>query len=269
MELSIVILNYKTKGLLKQCLRGIADSDLIPGHEVIVVDNHSLDGSAEMVREQFPRVQLIAANVNHGFAAGMNLGWHQAKGEYVLMLNPDVAVFGVAVEELLAYLRRHPRVGLAAPKLINPDGSSQISAFRFPTWAIPVLRRTGLGYLPFARRRLRRYLMAEWNRQDNRPVGWVLGACMLVRRQALVEAGGLDERFFLYFEDVDLCRRFWQAGWEVHFVADAEMVHYHRRLSADGSAWQTLFSYPNRVHIRSAIKYFLKFAGSPQPPHHL
>ncbi|MBI2984526.1 MAG: glycosyltransferase family 2 protein [Candidatus Kerfeldbacteria bacterium] len=267
MDLSILVLNYKTKGLLKQCLRGILDSQLLLAYEVIVVDNDSRDGSVGMVRQQFPAVQVIASPKNVGFAAGMNIGLARATGRVVLLLNPDVAIFHQAVATLIDYLDTHPQVGLAAPKLINPDGTTQLSCYRFPNIWTPLLRRTPLGRFPAGRRTLRRYLMSDWDHQDNRAVGWVLGACMLIRRTSLERIGPFDERFFLYFEDVDLCRRMWQAGWEVHYAASAEMVHYHQRLSAEYPGLQGLFSYPTRIHIQSGLKYFSKYLGSPPPPH--
>lgn len=267
MTLSLVILNYKTKGLLRQCLQGIMDANLPVDHEVIVVDNASHDGSTEMVREQFPQVRYISHDRNVGFGAGMNIGLRAAAGDYLLILNPDVAVFSAAVVRLLEYIRRHPKVGIAAPKLINPDGTTQWSCYQFPDWFIPILRRTPLGRLPWARRRLRAYLMSDWAHDANRPVGWALGACLLIRRDAMREIGLFDERFFLYFEDVDLCRRAWQAGWEVHYVAEADMVHYHQRMSAGFSGLSVLFAYPTRIHIRSGLKYFAKYLGAPPPPH--
>lgn len=268
-KLSILILNYKTKGLLKQCLRGIQDCKLPMSHEVIVVDNHSQDGSVEMVKTHFPRVSMVAARHNRGFAAGMNIGLSRASGEFVMTLNTDVAIFSGAIDALLAYVESHPQVGMALPKLINPDGTTQLSCFRFPTAMVPIYRRTFLGTTPHAQSIIRHYLMSDWDHKDNRPVGWGLGACLLIRRTAIEQAGLFDERFFLYYEDADLCRRFWQRGWEVHFVASAEMVHYHQRLSAEHHGLRSLFDYPTRIHIQSAIKYFAKYLGAAKPPHHL
>lgn len=268
-ELSIIILNYKTKGLLRQCLQGISDCRLPMTTDVIVVDNDSKDGSVEMVHQYFPHVTVIASPRNGGFAAGMNLGLAKAQGRYLLLLNTDVAMFAGTVEKLRDYLEAHPRVGIAAPKLINPDGTTQFSTYLFPNWLIPILRRTPLGKLPVAKSLLRRYLMSDWKHDDHRPVGWVLGACMCIRRDALSEVGFFDERFFLYFEDVDLCRRFWTAGWEVHYVPDAEFVHYHARLSAENPGLGGIFSYPTRIHIRSGLKYFTKYSGVTTPPHSL
>lgn len=269
MDLSIIILNYKTKGLLKQCLRGIADSHLGMQYEVIVVDNASGDGSVEMVQEGFPWAKVIAAPSNNGFSAGNNIGIRQATGSYIMMLNTDVAVFRGAVENMLAYMADHPKVGLAVPKLVNPDGTIQMSAMRFPTFFVPLWRRTPLGRLPVPKKILERYQMMDWDHQDNRPIGWALGACFLIRRAALEKVGLLDERFFLYVEDTDYCRRMWEHEWEVHYVATAEMVHFHQRLSAARPVLASLFSYPARVHMQSWMKYFSKYAGAPSLPKEL
>jgi N-acetylglucosaminyl-diphospho-decaprenol L-rhamnosyltransferase len=269
MDVSLIILNYKTKDLLQQCLEEIVSSHWALHTEVVVVDNDSRDGSLEMIRERFPTVRAIASGTNVGFAAGMNLAFKEARGRYFLILNPDVSRFGNAVPTLCAYMERHPKVGLAAPRLVYPDGREQISCYRFPTVWIPLLRRTPLGHLPWAQEVLGQYVMRDFSRKDNLPVGWVIGACMLIRRSALEEVGAFDERFFLYFEDVDLCRRLWQAGWEVHYVADAEVVHRHQRLSAEDPGIRGMLSHPTRAHIESAVKYFAKYLGAPVPPHSL
>ena len=255
--------------MLKQCLRGIQDYRLSLDFEVIVVDNNSGDGSPEMVRALFPEVHLIVAPRNDGFASGNNLGIQAARGRYVMIMNPDVAMFAGAVEELCAYLDQHPRTGIVAPKLINPDGSTQNSTYLFPSFWIPLLRRTPLGRLPGARQVLRRYLMNDWDHQDTRSIGWALGACLVIRSEILQAVGGFDEDFFLYVEDTDLCRRIWAAGWEVVYVHTAEMVHYHKRESAETKGLQGLFAYPTRVHVNSWLTYFRKWQGQPKPPHSL
>lgn len=267
MRLSFVILNYKTTGLLKQCLHGIEDCHFKFSHEIIVVDNHSHDHSQEMVQRHFPQVKYIASPKNVGFAAGNNIGIRASSGDYVMLVNADVAVFGDSVLTMLAYLDQHDHVGLVVPKLINPDGTTQMSCYRFPTFLVPIWRRTILRMLPNGRHILTRYMMTDWDHGDNRAIGWALGACFLIRRPALEQVGLLDERYFLYVEDVDYCRRMWARGWEIHYLASAEMVHYHQRMSANGSSWWSVFSYPARIHIRSWLKYFIKYYGAPRPPH--
>lgn len=269
MTLSIVIVNYKSKGLLKQCLRGIYDARISLDFEVIVVDNASGDGSDEMVKHYFPQVKMIVADQNRGFGAGNNVGLAAATGEYVLIITPDVAVFPGAVEDLHRYLVRHPEVGLVGPKLINPDGSVQTSAYLFPSFTMALFRRTPIGRLPHGKRQLRKYLMRDWDHNDSRAVGWVLGACFLARASTLRDVKGFDENFFLYVEDTDLSRRIWASGAEVHYVHTAEMVHYHKRESAENPGLGGIFSYPTRVHIRSWLTYFKKYRGQPRPTHSL
>lgn len=259
MKLSIIILNYKTKGLLKQCLKGIKSFKLPFDYETIVVDNNSKDSSCQMIKEEFPYVKLIALEKNKGFAGGMNEGIKKAQGNYLLLMNPDIAILNNAIEKMIEFLEKHPQVALVAPKLINPDGSVQTSCRRFPDIWVLIARRSPLGKVPYFKKKIKKFLMLDWDHKENRPVDWVLGACMLVRRKAIEEVGLLDERFFLYLEDVDWCRRFWEKGWQVYYLADTEMVHYHQRLSALNPGLRGIFSYATRIHIKSAIKYFLKY----------
>jgi GT2 family glycosyltransferase len=265
--LSIVILNFKTSGLLRQCLRGIATSEDQVTKEVIVVDNASRDGSVEMVTADFPDVRVIASPMNGGFASGMNLGLRHAQGKYVVLLNTDVAIMDKPFDRLVAFMDQHPRVGLAGPKLLNPDSSVQDSCYRFPAWYIPILRRTPLGSLPRFRKNLRSYLMRDFSHAENVTVDWLLGAFLIARADAIATVGLLDERFFLYFEDVDWCRRFWSAGWEVMYVADVHVVHYHKRESAENPSFRGLFAFPTRIHIRSWYRYFAKYSGDHLPIH--
>ncbi len=269
MTLSIIIVNYKSRGLLKQCLRGLYDAKLAMDFEVIVVENCVGDGCDRMIKEFFPSVRVVMAKTNNGFGAGNNLGFAAATGKFFLVLTPDVAVFPGVVEALKQYLVDHPHVGIVAPRLINPDGSVQVSAYRFPSFWMALFRRTPFGKMPAGRRLLRKYLMSEWNHQDTRPVGWVLGACFLTRREVMTSLQGFDEKFFLYVEDTDLCRRCWMAQWEVHYLHTAEMVHYHKRESAENPGLRGWLSYPTRVHIRSWLYYFTKYRAQPRPPHSL
>lgn len=266
MDLSLIILNYKSRGLLKQCLKGLLQLHLSITTEIIVVDNHSNDGTDEMMPAEFPSLRYIRSPRNVGFAAGNNLGIREASGRYLLIMNPDIAVFGNVFEHMVEFLEKHPAVGMCGPKLLNPDGSAQTSCRMFPTVRTILYRRSPLGKLPSAREHLRKFLMRDWDHKENRPVDWILGACMLVRRSAMEKVGLMDERFFLYFEDVDWCRRFWQCGYEVWYLGQtAELVHYHRQLSAESPGLSGVFSYVTRLHIRSGIQYFLKYRGSPLP----
>lgn len=212
-----------------------------------------------MVRRLFPDVRLFAEGANRGFAHGNNIGIAHARGKYVLIMNPDIVVRSGALEALADFLERHPRVAAVGPKLTNPDGSLQYSCFHFPDLFIPFYRRTVFGVLPFARRAIARYCMASANHAKAQAVDWLLGAAIMIRKSAIDAVGLMDERFFLYFEDVDWCRRFWEKHHEVWYVPEASLTHFHQRESAEVTGIATMFSKAARAHIVSYVKYFLKW----------
>lgn len=259
MKLSIVILNYKSQGHLRQGLRFLKSYTWPWAVEVIVVDNGSGDQSGEVVAREYPGATYIGLPINHGYSAGNNVGLRQASGDYVMILNPDTSLTPGAVETMIRYLEEHPAVGLVAPKLINPDGSTQLSGALFPSFLIPLWRRSWLGNMPGPKHALARFFINDWDRQSSRAVGWALGACFVIRRRAMTEVGFFDERFFLYFEDVDYCRRMWEKKWEVHYVAEAEIIHYLSRTSAVNPGLSGLLSYATRIHIASWLKYTKKY----------
>lgn len=256
MDLSIIILNYQSKGLVKQCLKGIKNSNLSLSYEIIVVDNASNDGCLEMVKNNFLGVKTIQADKNHGYAAGNNLGIKATQGKYIMILNPDVAVLENSIQLMFEFMENRVEVGLAGPRLINPDKSVQFSCMKFPTLLTPLYRRTFLGRFQFVQKKLKEYQMSDCDHAENREVDWIFGACMIVRKSAIEKVGLLDEKFFLYFEDTDWCRRFWRAGFKVYYVANAKMVHYHGRLSDSGILG--IFKKATRTHIKSWLRYFWK-----------
>ncbi|MFA6254509.1 MAG: glycosyltransferase [Patescibacteria group bacterium] len=286
MDLSVIILNYKQKGLLKQCIKGIVTAQPQLDYELIVVDNNSGDDSLAMVKNMFkpelepgkhqvelpivkplkvPKIITIQAVANNGFAAGNNLGIKQAQGRYIMILNPDIAVVPGALEKMVDFMERNINAGIIGPKLINPDGSVQYSCRRFPKFLTPIYRRTILGKLSFARKSTSDYLMTDFDHRNNQEVDWLFGACLLIRKSVLAKTGLFDERFFMYFEDLDLCRRVWEAGFKIIYFAQVEMVHYHQRLSAERGGVLGIFSHGGRIHTASGIKYFAKYLGAKLP----
>lgn len=267
MDVSIIILNYRTRGLLKQAIKSIALAAPELDYEILVVDNASRDGSVEMIRERYPDVRLLALDENIGFACGNNIGIREARGRHILIMNPDIMMREGALEEMYRYMETHHDVGLLGPKLLRPDRSVQESVHRFPVPLMPLYRRTPLGRLPRARRALHRYAMrGELEGDEPREVDWMEGAALLVRKRAIEEVGMLDERFFMYMEDADWARRLWEKGWKVVWHPGTVFIHYHRRASAD-AAWFTA-PFTNKVaryHIISAVKYFWKWRGKPAP----
>ncbi|MDD5043409.1 MAG: glycosyltransferase family 2 protein [Patescibacteria group bacterium] len=265
MDLSIVILNYKTRGFLKTCIRGIEMFNHGLNYEIIVVDNASGDGSAEMIKENFPNVKLIEAPVNLGHAKGNNLGIKEAQGKYILLLNTDIAPLEGGVKNLYDFLEKTPDIGLAGAKLLNPDKTPQQSCLRFPSKLTPLFRRTFLGRWSFAKADISRYVMADFCHDRSCPVEWVMSSAIMVRREAMKKVGLMDERFFVYFADVDWCRRFWENGYKVYYVAEAPMVHYHRRESAENKGLASVFNPLTRIHIKDWIKYLRKYKNSDTP----
>ena len=259
MVLSIIILSYKQKGLIRQSLKGLKSLNIPFNYEIIVVDNNSGDSIREMLGREFMEVKLIEAAANRGYAAGNNLGIQAAKGRYLLILNPDITILGDAITQLVEFMDNHPRSGICGPKVLNADNSLQYTCSRFPDWRLPFFRRTFLGQTGRGKKWSEDYLMMDWDHNQDKQVDWLFGACLMVRREAINEVGPLDERYFLYMEDLDWCRRFWDKAWEVWYVASAEVIHYHQRLSAEGNLFTSLFSRTARMHLSSWIKYFLKF----------
>lgn len=271
MDLSVVILNYKNRGLVRQCVKTIELYAPKLAYEIIVVDNDSQDGTELMMathfpKEKFPHVTFIQSGGNIGYAGGNNIGIKASSGKYVCIMNPDITVRAGALDELVRFMEANPEVGVCGPKLTHPDGSLDHSSYRFPTPAIPVYRRTPLGKTAAGKKALSSYLMADADRNVTRDVDWLLGAVLMVRREAIDQVGLLDDRYFLYFEDTDWCRRFWQAGWRVTYHAGANMVHYHERLSAQGSWITGPFRKSVRIHISSCIKYFRKWGTEAAMP---
>jgi GT2 family glycosyltransferase len=246
--IGVIIVSFNTRELLRACLASLRDCTL-PLH-VVVVDGASADESAAMVRAAFPEVCLIEPGRNTGFAAGNNIGlrrvlgdrgWgmeerpesltpipHPLSPEYVLFLNPDTVVHPGAIEALVAFLEAHPRVGAVGPRLLNPDGSIQSAAFRFPTLAMTLLDLFPPGEVLPGR------LYNSWwhgryaQERDGQapfPIDHPLGACVLARRAVVEQIGGMDEQFFMYSEEVDWCYRVRQAGWAIWQVPAARVTH--------------------------------------------
>ena len=262
MDLSIIIVNYKTKGFTLSCLKSIYEADLSGvNFEVIVVDNNSEDNSPQIIGWQYPQVKLIESKVNLGMGGGNNLGMASAKGRYWCVMNPDTLVFKDTFKSLIAFMDKRPDIGVVGPKQYNPDHSVQDSCYRWYGLLTPLYRRTGLGKTAFGRRDLDRFLMADFNKQSEQEVNWLLGSFLFMKAEAVREIGGFDERFFLYFEDTDLCRRFWQHGFKVVYNPAAEIIHNHNRASAKTPWYKFFTSKSTRIHIYSWIKYSIKWCG--------
>lgn len=222
MKLSIVIVSWNTKELLKACLRSVYEYPLNQPFEVWVVDNKSKDDTVTMVRAQFPQVELIASEENLGFAGGNNRAIPHCRGEYILLLNPDTEVKPDALNELLAFMESQPKAGAAGSRLLNADGSLQPSCHPRPTLSREFWRMFYLdAIMPYGS-----YDMKKWDMTQPREVDVLMGASLLLRKTALDKVGLLDEGYFMYSEEVDLCYRLQKAGWYLYWVPQSQVVHY-------------------------------------------
>ncbi|HEX4886154.1 MAG TPA: glycosyltransferase family 2 protein [Casimicrobiaceae bacterium] len=226
-DVSVVIVSYKTREVTRRTLESLRQARQQVRVEVVVVDNASDDGTAEMVRSQFPETVLVASERNLGHSGGCNLGMRHARGRHLLCLNSDTQMLAGTLDRLAAYLDAHPAVGAVAPKVLNPDGTIQGTIKRFPTPSAALFGR----YSPLTRlfprnpwsRRYLAYLECDFSRPFRCDTA---SACaLMVRREAIERAGAFDERFFLYWNDVDWCRAIASAGFEIHCVPDAAIVH--------------------------------------------
>lgn len=251
---AIVIVSYNCRDALRQCLSILA----IPGDSIpiIVVDNASNDGNAEMVARDFPTVQLIKNSTNRGFAAACNQGIRACVTDLVLLLNPDTVLLHAELQKLNEFMRAQPDVGACGPRILNGDGSLQPSCRAFPTLGVMLYDELGLSRLFPHSQHFAKYRMGNWKHTETREVDQLMGSCLLLRRVALEYIGFLDERFFLYFEEVDLCWRMWQAGWRVLFIADATVTHLGGessktdRLNALSHRYRSLFAFYRKHYPR-------------------
>lgn len=230
-DLSVIVLNWNARDDLRRCLASIDAHPPARDVRVVVADNDSHDGSAEMVAADFPHHLLVRHPRNAGFGAGNNRALPMASGRYVLFLNPDTIVANGAFDALIAFADTQPDAGVFGAKLLNPDGSLQYSCRRFPNLGTGFYRNTPLGRLLPGNRWTSDYLMRDFDHETPRDVDWVSGAALMVRREALQRLKGFDEDFYMYCEDVDLCMRAHRAGWRVVYVPQSVITHVIGRSS--------------------------------------
>lgn len=222
------------------------------GFKAIVVDNASSDGSREMVAERFPEVKLISNTQNPGFAYANNQALRQCSSELVLLLNADTVVKPGAIEILVDFMDKNPDVGICGARLLNPDGSLQVSAYPEPTLTREFWRLFHLDKLWF----YGTYPMENWNHDEPRKVDILKGACLLIRSEALEDVGLFDEDYFIYSEDMDLCTRMQNSGWSLYWMPTAEIIHFGGQSTQQVAAEMFLRLYQGKV------QYFRKYNSS-------
>lgn len=226
MDLSVVIVSWRVRDLLRQCLRSLYQHTSGLKFEVFVVDNNSLDGTIEMVRQEFPQVELIVHAKNYGFAAANNEATKSAAGRYVLLLNPDTELFDNALGRMVELMDKNEGWGIAGCRLLNPDKTLQESVRRFPDWFSQALILLKLHYTRLGQKILRHYLAKDFNYEAVSSVEQIMGAFFMIRRAVLDKVGLLDERYFYWFEEVDYCRRAKDADFDVVYTPEPAIIHH-------------------------------------------
>lgn len=260
---SVIIVSFNTRDILKNCLDALFSSGDGSQTEVFVVDNASGDGSADMVRSTFPDVHLIANQQNLGFAAANNQAFRLASGNYFLILNPDAYIRKGALDRAVAFMEKTPDCGLCGGKIISPEGNLEPSARRFPSPLSKLLTLSGLSGKFSGSPILNRHEFGGFLHDKPREVDWVPGTFTIIRKEMLDKIGLFDERFFIYYEETDLCLRARKAGWKVYFIPDAEVMHIGGACSKtrkdktfDDAASQVL-----SFRMRSEWLYYRKNSG--------
>lgn len=256
MDISIVIVNWRTRDPLRECLRSVQSQDGVSSIQIIVVDNASEDGSTEMVETEFPQIQLICNSQNRGFAAACNQGIRLAKGRFILLLNPDTVVPPQTLAKLLAFAETHPDSAVVGCRVVNPDGSLERTCFRYPSVLNVLLSVLYLNKLFPRNRFFGREFMTWWDRDSIRDVDVITGSCMLVRRKAIEQVGLMDERYFIYAEEADWCYRFAQAGWKMTFTPTAKIVHLSSQSTSQ--CWTKMYV----LKRKSILLYLEKWHGA-------
>ena len=254
LDLSVSIVNTNSRELLLACLESLAPVEA----EIVVLDNASEDGSAAAVRERFPHVRVIEQEHRAGFGSNHNTVIRATTGRYVYVLNEDTTANDWSFERITEYLDAHPQVAALGPRLVYPDGRLQDSAWRFPTPLVSTMGLATLGQLG----------VKQSKGASVRPVDWVMGAALVLRREALDQVGLFDEDFFLYSEEVDLQARLRQAGWETHYFPELTVVHHESQFSAGiperriNEMWRSRHRYWRKHHSRMGARVAALATGS-------
>ena len=259
---SAVMLNYNSKYFPKMCVEAFyrADMDGVP-FEFIAVDNASTENvSLGYLKKASDNglVDLVRSKKNLGFGGGNNLGAAQARGKYILILNPDIFVAEDSVKKMVEYMEKHPDVGILGPKLVYPDDKVQDSCRRHMKFSDLVIKRTSLKKVPGFKRRVAKYTMEDFDHSVTQEVDLLVGACFIIPRKVYEEVGGFDERYFLFMEDFDLCREIAKTGKKVVYYPEVSVTHNHKRLSG-GSIFGLLRKKIFWIQVGSAFKYFWKW----------
>jgi GT2 family glycosyltransferase len=265
--LSIVVTSCQAPALAKLCVKTIKATLSNLDYEIIVSDDNSDSVTRELFKDQFPEIKFIAHKKNVGLSYSVNSALRISRGDFIAIFNNDIIITPDSLENMVKFLEKNPHVGLIGPKLLNFDSTPQSSCFRPYTLTTIIARRTPLGKTGFGKKALNRFLMTDFNCNSIKPVDWLMGSAYLTSRKALEKVGYWDSRnFFLYFEDVDWCRRFWEKRLPVIYFPISKVYHYHGKQSAKKKGIIGFLSNKSaRAHLKSAYRYFKKYKKDPYP----
>ena len=264
--LSVCIVTYHTKDLLRDCLNSLIENTQ-QSYEIIVVDNGSADGIDEMLSKEFPQVVLSINNKNLGYTIPMNQALKHARGGYLMQLNPDTLILPKALDELVRFMDQNREIGICGPKVLNRDRTLQKSCRRGePTpWAV-LTYFLGLSICFPHSKLFGQYQLSYMDENDIHPVAGVSGSCMIIRREVLEQIGYLDEQFFAYQEDADFCRRAREAGWQVYYYPNSQIIHFGGQGGSRIEPYRSIFAwhkaYFQYYHKHLARDYFFLLIGS-------
>lgn len=269
--LSIIVNTFRNIPLAKKCIGTIIES--CKGKiefEIIISDSQTTPEKKqelESIKKQYPEITSLQTNKeNTGYPKSVNVGIRAANGDAMLVMNSDILVHNDAIPKLYNYIKEHSEIGIISPKLLNIDGSVMESAYRFHKWYTIIVRRTFLGKTQYGQKHIQQFLLRDWDHKSIRNVDWVQGSAMLLRKETIKKIGVMDENIFLYFEDVDWCRRSWESGKSVVYFPNAIMTHYHKQESKGKNAiFSMLGNKMTRVHIKSYLYYLKKYKNNRFP----
>lgn len=260
-KLSIIVVHHQTPELLKLCLKSIQSTSANLDYEVLVIDSTISRRAKDLISELYSNIKYLPFKENLGYAHGVNVGIKNSSSKYILILNPDVILTDNSIQKMISYMDKHPDIGMLGPRVLNFNGTQQKTYFSYYKPITILARRSRLlGKIGLFRRALDNFLMNNTDPTKLQTPDWIMGSVLLVRQEVIDQIGGMDERFFMYFEDVDWARRFWHNDYKVVYYPEAVMYHYHQRESSSRlGILDAIFNKKTRWHIHSAIKFFWKY----------
>jgi GT2 family glycosyltransferase len=256
LDISIVIISWKMKNLLKVCLDSIYKFTKDISYEIIVIDNNSQDGTSEMMERDFKEVRLIKNSINRGVAPARNQGLKIARGRYILILDADMELKENSIEQMYSYIEKNCDVGLVGCKLVDSDDNLQYSCKRYPNFLALIFRRLEHSQMVRNSKTLKNHIMKEWDHNTVREVDYVIGACQFFRSELLGNVGLLDEKIFYGPEDMDFCLRIWRNNMKVMYYPFTSIFHHEQRITK-----KKIFSKVSLKHLQGILYIYMKYRG--------